>query len=479
MTNNSHNRRVFLKTLGLSLAMLPSCSRFGEEGQNKGKAGQQPNILFFLADDLGWANVGYHGSTIKTPNIDKLAREGVELHFHYVQPLCTPTRVSLLTGRYPCRWGKSALVPTNTQVLPFGIETLPSALRKAGYDTCIAGKWNIGSTPEWGPNKYGFDESYGSLAAGVDPWSHRYKEGPYSRTWHRNGAFIDEEGHATDLITEQALEWIESRSRPWFIYVPYTAVHVPVDAPEAFKKIYAGEQYFDDPSKNDSYIRYAGCITHMDARIGDIMKALERTGQLENTIVIFSSDNGTYPGTTMNKYIGDTPASPVLGSNLPLKGRKSEVYEGAIRVPAVVSWAGRLKPRKVRAPMHIVDWMPTLTRLAGYTPEEDLEWDGVDVWPLISGAVADPPPRALYIRGLSNSALRHGDWKLVKHREGGCELYNLKKDPYEVDDLASEEPDRVKKLKKLLLEMESKDRKERPPDKIRPRRRPGAQKKTD
>lgn len=458
------------------MAALPACGKFSAVQEGEGESDRQPNILYLLADDLGWADVGYHRPKIKTPNIDKLVEQGVELDYHYVQPLCTPTRVSLLTGRYPSRWGRDAIVPCETQVLPFGIETLPSALRKAGYHTCMAGKWHIGSSPEWGPNRYGFNESYGSLAGGVDPWTHQYKEGPYSRTWHRNGTFVDEEGHATDLIARQTLNWIETRDRPWFIYVPFTAVHIPVDAPEAFKEIYAGKQFFKNQMKNESFIRYAACVTHMDARIGDMIKALERTGQLENTIVIFSSDNGTFPGTSKHEYIGSTPPSPALGSNAPLKGRKSEAYEGAIRVPAVVSWAGRLTPRKVTAPMHIVDWMPTLTRLAGYTPEEDLEWDGIDVWPLLSGAVTDPPPRTLYIPGPLNSALRHGDWKLVQSFDGRCELYNLKEDPCETVDRAADAPDRLEALKKLLLEMQSKDRKERPPDRIHPDKLPTAPK---
>ncbi|MFH2000042.1 MAG: sulfatase-like hydrolase/transferase [Planctomycetota bacterium] len=466
MNNPPYDRREFMKAMGLGVAAWSSYPGLCPVKEKKGEAEKQPNILFLLADDLGWADVSYHRPTIRTPNIDKLAKGGVELHFHYVQPLCTPTRVSLLTGRYPSRWGREAIVPTDTQILPLGIETLPSALRKAGYDTCLAGKWHIGSTPEWGPNKYGFNESYGSLAGGVDPWTHQYREGPYSRTWHRNGTFVEEKGHATDLIAKQTLEWIETQSRPWFIYVPFTAVHIPVDAPKEFKDLYAGKQYFQNPEKNESYIRYAACITHMDARIGDMVKTLEQTGQLENTIIIFSSDNGTFPGTTKQEYIGNTPPSLVLGSNSPLRGRKSEAYEGAIRVPAAVSWAGHLEPRKITAPLHIVDWMPTLTQLAGFKPDQDLEWDGMDIWPLLTGAVMDPPARTIYIPGPYNSALRHGDWKLVQSTDGKCELYNLKEDPYEARDLATEMPERVTALKRRLTEAQKNDRKERPADRI-------------
>ena len=195
-------------------------------------SGDRPNILFILADDLGWGDVGYHGSNIRTPNIDRLVETGVELDRHYVQPMCTPTRAALLTGRYPSRFGPHATVPSNHPVLADGYETLASTLRNAGYDTGLFGKWHLGSSPKYAPNEFGFDWSYGSLAGGVDPYNHRYKAGPYSRTWHRNGKPVDERGHVTDLIVSEAVEWIESRRNPWFCYVPFTAVHVPVKAPQ-------------------------------------------------------------------------------------------------------------------------------------------------------------------------------------------------------------------------------------------------------
>ena len=165
---------------------------------------------------------------IRTPHIDQLANEGVELTQHYVCPMCTPTRASLLTGRHPSRFGAHATVPSNAPVFPDGYQTLATVLRDAGYDTGLFGKWHLGSAPEFGPNQFGFNTAYGSLAGGIDPYNHRYKRGDFSVTWHRNGELVEERGHVTDLIVREATEWIESREQPWFCYVPFTAVHVPV-----------------------------------------------------------------------------------------------------------------------------------------------------------------------------------------------------------------------------------------------------------
>ena len=202
---------------------------------------EKPNILFLVADDLGWGDVGWHGSAIRTPNLDRLAATGLELDQHYVCPVCTPTRASLLTGRYPGRFGPHATQPSNAPVFPDGTMTLAGALRDHGYDTALFGKWHLGSKPEYGPNQFGFNTAYGSLAGGVDPYNHRYKKGKYSVTWHRNGEFVEDHGHITDLITDAAIEWIEKRREPWFCYVPFTAVHFPVKAPQDWLDRYAAD----------------------------------------------------------------------------------------------------------------------------------------------------------------------------------------------------------------------------------------------
>ena len=165
--------------------------------------------------------------------------------------MCTPTRVSFLTGRHPGRFGRHATVPSNLPVLPDGYKTLATSLRNCGYDTGLFGKWHLGSEKQFGPNHYGFNASYGSLAGGVDPYNHHYKRGQYSKTWHRNGELVSEPGHVTDLIAREAIGWISSRDEPWFCYVPFTAVHVPVKAPQSWLDRYEFEKYDDDPYETE------------------------------------------------------------------------------------------------------------------------------------------------------------------------------------------------------------------------------------
>jgi arylsulfatase A-like enzyme len=429
--------------LGVVLGALPAVLHAGET---------KPNILYIVADDLGWADVGYHEAKIQTPTIDRLAREGVELDQHYVQPVCTPTRTAIMTGRYPSRFGPQALTPSNLRAIRPGTVTLASALKSAGYATYLSGKWHLGSRIEWGPNRFGFDHSYGSLTGAVDPWTHQYREGPYAKTWHRDEQMVDEEGNVTELVARQAIEWIRQARNPWFIYVPFQAVHIPIDAPEEYKRLYEGQKFHDDPVKDESYKRYAAYVSQMDAKIGQLIAALEETGQRSNTLVVFHSDNGGLPGGG-NPYISKVPPTPVLSSNLPLRGHKAQLYEGGIRVVALANWPGRFVPRKMTAPMHAVDWMPTLTKLAGYVPSENLHWDGRDMWPVLRGEVQKPAERTIYIVYNTGSVVRDGDWKLIVPKRGACELFNLASDPYEKDGRASGEPDRVARLRELLITM--------------------------
>lgn len=456
------NRRGFLKAVGLGAASvgLAGCAASSNE-LGAGRADdKRPNILVILADDLGWADVGYHGSEIMTPNIDGLAREGVRFQQHYVQPMCTPTRVALLTGRYPSRYGDHAIKPDNEQVLPFGTATLASELKKLGYDTGITGKWHLGSKPEWGPLTFGFNHSYGSLAGGVGQYNHLYKKGPYSRTWHRNDRYVEEEGHSTDLISREAIRWIESGGWPFFIYVAFAAVHAPIDVDEKWIRLYDGKKFYADPVKDESYKRYAAYVTHMDDAIGRIVAALERTGRRDNTLVVFASDNGSFPSwKPKGQYPGTHQACPVLGSNLPYRGRKATLYEGGIRVPALANWPGKLSPRTINSPVHVVDWMPTLMRLARCKPQQDLKWDGQAIWPLLTGRDSKTRSRALYWKFTGGRyAIRHGDWKLIVNEEDKTsELYNLADDPYEKRDLADKRPKQVFDLKALLADQRKLD----------------------
>ncbi len=432
---------------------------------------KRPNILLIVADDLGWADVGWHGGPFKTPQLDKLVSEGVELDRHYVQPVCTPTRTALLSGRWTSRWGTHVLSPSNLRAFPPGATTLASALKEAGYATHLAGKWHLGSRPEWAPNQYGFDHSYGSLAGAVDPWAHTYRKGPYMRTWHRDGKLLDEEGNATELVAKQAGAWIRAKREPWFIYVPFQAVHIPIDAPEEYKNLYAGTTFAGDAGKTDAFRRYGGFVTQMDAKVGELVAALEATDQRRNTIVIFTSDNGGTPATG-NAYAGNTPPLKVpVSSNLPLRGHKGQLYEGGCRVSAFVNWPGTLAPRKLTAPLHAADWMPTLTRLAAWKPAKAPEFDGRDVWPLLTGALEKPEPRVIYVPMTDGAAVFDGEWKLIAHAAAGkgksrgpAELFHITEDPYEKNDLATAEPGRVKALEAKLAELRRGDLVDLPAD---------------
>jgi arylsulfatase A-like enzyme len=416
-------------------------------------AAPPPNIVFIMIDDLGWADVGFHGGNAPTPNLDKLAAESLELTQHYVAPVCSPTRTGLMSGRYWSRFGITS--PHSGQAMPFDTVTLPRALKSIGYETCLTGKWHLGSKPEWGPNHFGFDHSYGSLGGGVGPYDHRYKEGEYTHTWHRNGELITEEGHVTDLVANEAVQWIEKRSdKPFFLYVPFTAVHLPVKEPEAWvSKVPAG-------ITGDVPRHYAACIMHMDDAVGQIITALKKAGKRDNTLLIFTSDNGgSISENNDRKYPDDTyPTGKITASNAPLRGIKGDLYEGGIRVPTLASWPGILKAGKFEAPAIISDWMPTLCTIAGYKPTTDLKWDGTSLWPALKEG-AGLPARLLYFTGPSfrASAVREGPWKLIitqargqPQSAGSAQLFNLAQDPNESTDLASQEPEKVQDLRSKL-----------------------------
>ena len=412
----------------------------------------KPNILFILADDLGWGDVSYHGSDIRTPAIDRLAESGIQLEQHYVCPMCTPTRVSFLTGRYPGRFGRRATTPSNPPVLPDNYETLATSLRNNGYDTGLFGKWHLGSSPQFGPNHFGFNTSYGSLAGGVDPYNHHYKRGEFSQTWHRNCQLIKQSGHVTDLITDEAIKWVVGREKPWFCYVPFTAVHVPIKAPQKWLDQYQFSTYDDDPLKDQSFKRYAAYTSQMDSAVGRLIEVLECLNQRDNTIIIFSSDNGAISSARLHssdQYPGWQEEQPKLGSNKPFRGQKAQLYEGGIRTPTIINWRGKLSPSVCLQPLHIADWMPTLTNLADCKLNHDPKWDGVDIWPVIAeGEKVDNRVLFWNFKG-TQFCLRQGNWKLITTdgmSASDSQLYHIESDPYETTDLSLGRPEIVKQL---------------------------------
>ena len=432
----------YLLVIGVICLVSSGVQNTGCNSKQKFSPGEsKPNILLLVADDLGWHDVGFHGSAIKTPTIDDLVETGAELTQFYVHPTCSPTRAALLTGRPASRFGiLGPIAGKSKQVLPVENETLAEILRNSGYATAITGKWHLGLRPENGPHMYGFEYTYGFLHGQIDQYTHRYKFG--DRTWHRNNEFIDEEGHATDLITNEAMQYIKNyrdKSKPFFLYVPYSVPHFPVQEEKKWLDIYK------DTTTNESRRAFAASVTHMDYAISQLLKTLNDEKLRENTLVIFISDNGGQENwiDVSDQYGGRHGPNDRLGDNRPLRDWKGSLYEGGIRVPAILNWPGRISKGKVNDITSANDILPTMTYLTGNTLSPQAGVEGVNVWQ----AVYDGAPlgkRTIYLRTKKQMALREGDWKLVysgkTFKNGTYELFNLANDPNETKDVSEANP---------------------------------------
>jgi len=408
-------------------------------------AAPRPNVVFILADDLGSHDVSWRGSEIKTPNLDKLALGGARLDQFYVQPLCSPTRAALLTGRYPMRHGLQVGVvrPWAQHGLPLEERTLAQALRDAGYATAIFGKWHLGHfKPEYLPTRRGFDRQYGHYNGAIDYFTH-VRDGGFD--WHRDDKVSRDEGYSTTLLADEAVRFIRVHDarKPFFAYVAFTAVHAPLQVPEKYKEPYA---HLRPPNRQT----YAGMIAAMDEAVGRIVGAIEARGWRTNTLIVFSSDNG-----------GPNPAR--LTSNGPLRAGKGTIYEGGVKACAFANWPGQIKSNTVvDAPLHIVDWYPTLLKLAGASLEQKLPVDGRDLWPTLTAGAPSPHDAILINASPKKGALRAGDWKLVVNGQAAesddgeatttastnsVELFHLANDPGEKTNLAAQQPDKVRELR--------------------------------
>ncbi len=436
-------RRDFLKTIGLGAASLALPGRTSASQQVSGKASRnKPNIVFILADDLGWRDVGYYGGDIKTPNIDKLASAGTRLTQFYVQPVCSPTRSSLMTGRYPIRYGLQVGVvrPWAEHGLPLAERTLAQALKEAGYVTAIHGKWHLGHlNSKYLPTSRGFDHQYGHYNGALDYFTH-IRDGGLD--WNRDDKPLREKGYTTNLIGDESVRLIEWHdvTRPLFLYVPFNSPHTPFQAPQSYIDMYT---HIKDKNRRI----YAAMVTCMDDAIGRIVGALEKRKMTDNTLVFFCSDNG---GTKVS-------------DNGRLRGYKGSLYEGGVRVPAIAAWPGVLKAdTAVNEPLHIVDMYPTLLKLAGASLEQPLPIDGKDAWPTIAEGRPSPHDEILHNSTPFNGAIRRGNWKLVcnghltanytgpKADDNRFELFNLSDDPYEKNNLVKKHPRKFQELKQRL-----------------------------
>jgi arylsulfatase A-like enzyme len=412
-------------------------------------ADPKPNIVYIVADDLGWKDVGYHGSDIKTPNIDQLASGGARLEQFYAQPMCTPTRAALMTGRYPFRYGLQTLViPSgHTYGLPTDEWLLPQALKEVGYRTAIIGKWHLGhADPKFWPRQRGFDYQYGPLIGEIDYFTH---EQHHVLDWYRNNKPLREPGYSTTLIGNDAVKFIDAHDAavPLYLYLTFNAPHTPYSATQKYLDQY---KHIADPSRR----AYAGSITALDDEIGRVVAALERKNMRDNTVIVFQSDNG---GTRNAMFAGEGDMSKIKipCDNGPYRDGKGSVYEGGTRVPAIVNWPGHVKSGVVDGMLHVVDMYPTLLALAGGTPAKAKPLDGMNVWRAISEGAPSPRTEVVYNIEIFRAGIRQGDWKLVWRAPlpSTPELYDIAHDPSEKTNLAAQNPDRVAALQKRANEL--------------------------
>ncbi len=406
---------------------------------------KKPNIVIIIADDLGWRDVGWQGSEIKTPNMDRLVKEGVRLERHYVYPTCSPTRAGIFTGRNPSRFGIHAPIAMKSELaLPKNTFTLARLLQRAGYYTGIIGKWHLGLRPEVGPRMYGFDFSYGYFHGQIDPYTHLYRG--TAKTWHRNDAFIEEKGHVTALINDESVRFIETkRKQPFFLWVAHATPHYPLAEEEKWITPYK------DAIKDESRRRYAASITHMDDGVGRIVKALERTKQLDNTLIVFTSDNGGFEKYASKTDYGGKYSHPKLGDNFPLRGWKGQLYEGGVRVPAFVYWKGKLQPTTAPEVVSLLDWYPTMAKLANTEVPANTKLEGRDIWPILSRKGVKPPDPEVYWNTGSAQAIMAGGLKLIVNaKKQQEELYDLRTDAKEATNLTATRPSELAAMRKRL-----------------------------
>lgn len=397
---------------------------------NSAAAATKPNILIIIADDMGYADVGFHGCRdIPTPNLDSLARDGIRCSSGYVTgPYCSPTRAALLTGRAQTRFGHEFNPAGPAAGLPLTESTLANRLKAAGYHTGLVGKWHLGSSPDHHPLQRGFDEFFGFLGGAhsyTDPNGIQRGTDPVPSLDYSTTAFGRE---ASSFVSRHA-------ASPWFLCLAFNAVHTPLEStPEDL----ASFATIADPQRRT----YAAMLSSMDAAIGRLRATLNSTGQSENTLIAFFSDNGgpVMRGVTVNG-----------SSNSPLRGSKRTTLEGGIRVPFLMSWPAKLKPGVYEKPVIQLDLTATALIASGH----ESTGDGVNLLPHLLGEKTDAPHDALYWRFGPQTAIRMGDFKLVRYdaaAEGGSgtvlgpKLYNLSTDIGEAKDLAAEMPDKVKEL---------------------------------
>lgn len=455
----------------LAIALVLSAVDMRNPGESTAATAANPNVLIFVADDLGWADVGFHGGPIDTPSLDRLATEGMQLNRFYATPICSPTRAALMTGRDPMRLGvaySTIMAWDNAGVHPEE-HFMPESFREAGYQTAMVGKWHLGHAQQtFHPNERGFEHFYGHLHTEVGYFPPFSVQG--GKDFQRNGESIDDEGYETFLLADEASRWIRERDpqKPFFLYVPFIAPHTPFDAPEDLKKKYADMDTTLLPARSahtdqtrqiakwtmqpSARPLYAAVVDGMDQAIGRVLETLDAEGLAEETIVLFFSDNGG-------------AAYSVGGAdNVPLRGGKGETFEGGIRVVSLLRWPARIPAGSTfDSIMTVMDVFPTLADAAGIRTGNTKELDGRDLWPAIETDAAIEREDWIFfasetpIRGQFNLTAFNDEWKLVQEIQQGLlsatvtnHLFRIGKDPNEENNLAAQFPAQVEEMSRAI-----------------------------
>lgn len=432
---------------GLHLLLLVLASAAGAS-KAAAQTTPKPNIVHIVADDLGWKDVGFNGcADIQTPNLDALAGGGAKFTQFYVQPMCTPTRAALLTGRYPFRYGlQTAVIPS---VSSYGLDTsewlMPQCLAEAGYKTAIIGKWHLGHADQrYWPKQRGFQYQYGAMIGELDYFTHD-EHGVLD--WFRDNAPVKEEGYTTTLLGSDAVKYIEaqSASAPFYLYLAFNAPHTPYQAPQSYIDRYPG---IADPTRRT----YAAMVTALDDEVGRVVAALDKKGLRENTLILFHSDNGGTRNAMFSGVMADVSKIKLPCDNGPYREGKGMLFEGGCRVAACANWPGRIRAQTVDGLVHAVDLYPTIAKLAGASTAKCKPLDGVDVWDVIAQGKPSPRTEIVYNVEPFRAALRQGDWKLIWRTTlpSSVDLYDLSKDPSEKNNVAAAHPDKVAAMMERL-----------------------------
>lgn len=425
-TGMNMGRREMLRKMGRAAAGAMAFSLADNLGATAAEDRRKPNIIFMLADDLGYGDLSCYGSKIvDTPNIDRLAAQGVLLSQFYVStPLCAPTRVSFLTGKYPQR--TSLAWNPNFKNMEDGLSpdevTIAELLGKAGYKTGLVGKWHLGYGEKFRPRKQGFQEFYGFLSGWSDYYTHTYNEG--SKWWFKNDEPLDEPGYATDLFTREAISFIDRhKDEPFFLYLAYNAPHSPQQAPKKWL----------ERSKHGVFGAMVGAL---DDSVGKVIQHLDALGLSRDTLVVFAGDNG----------------DDGRGSNAPLSGGKGNLWEGGIRVPFIARWPGHIPAGKVvTAPIISMDMFATFANVAGVRIPKSLNIDGANGLATLKGD-GGATHRFFFWQYGKQAAVRHGNMKLLREQGKADRLFDVVNDPGEQTDLAAKHPELVQTLGAKLEE---------------------------